>query len=100
MRDNKTYEMITYFEEKETLHTQNSMGRFTYKSHSPSPPREADERERLQKQSFEGKKIYFLLLGTNPASFSLLFTFFPFHEISRDIIGNSNSINEHSQLVH
>lgn len=101
MRDNMTYKMITYIKEKETLHTQTEFYGETHKSHSPSPPREADERERVQKQSFEREtKITVSFTWNKPSIFFILFTFSPFHEISRDITGNSNSTNKHSQLVH
>lgn len=82
-------------------HIQNSTGRPTYKSHSLPPPREADGREEGQSKSFEGKKKYcsFQLEQTQHLFHYCLF-FFPFHDISRDIIGSGNSINEHSQPVH
>lgn len=91
--------MITYFiRKKKTLtHIQNSMARLTHKSHSHLPGRQTEGRE---EKSFERKKVLFLSAGINPASFTLLFIFSPFHEISWDITGSSNSINAHSQPVH
>lgn len=58
--------------------------------------------ERGGEKSFEKKNHCSVSFGTNPASFSLplIYFFYPSHEISRDIIGNGNSINEHSQLLH
>lgn len=87
--------MTTYFmrKNKPLAHIQNSAERHT--SHIPFhlPGRQMGGRE--ERRGLRKKKLLFLSAGTDPTSFPS-----SFHEISRDIIGNSNSINEHSQPVH
>lgn len=78
MRDSMTYKIITYIKEKETLYTQTEFYGETHKSHSPSPPREADERERVQKQSFEREtKITASFTWNKPSIFFITIYFFP-----------------------
>jgi len=59
--------------------------------------------ERGGEKSFEKKKKSLFCFIWNKSSIFFITAylfFYPSHEISRDIIGNSNSINEHSQLLH
>lgn len=77
VKETKTYKMITYFQEKEALHTQNFMGRLTYKLNSPSSPRRQMRGREYRNRILRGKKITVPFTWNKTSIFFITVYFFP-----------------------